>query len=308
MSRSKTDPKALVALREAGYNNVEIAEQLGVSEAAVRRGLQKANYNPNRLPAQWIKRMAVGLEQAVRLDVSKLGPGAVTADWHHPLTDYHLVNRFIDHATEVGATNWLLVAGDWFNMDALSAFDYKQSSAGLPKELEGSSQTMARLLEVFDRIILTWGNHDARLHKALGYKVRFNQAMRMLFADLGIEAYEKIEISDLDHAWIDTPRGPYYVAHPKAYNSNPLTSARKIAGIKHAHVLLGHSHHTAIGHDPSGKFVVGELGGFFDIGKTEYLQRTTTYPQWQQGYAFIDGQGFLAIEGEGWSSRVGGKL
>lgn len=305
MSKSKADPKALVALREEGYNNVEIAQMLGIGEASVRRGLQKANYNPNRLPQEFIRKMSVKLQDPIRINVAKEGPGAVTADWHHPLTDYGLVNTFIDHASEIGATNWLLVAGDWFNMDALSAFDYKQSTAGLPNELYGSTETMKRLLEVFPRIVLTWGNHDARVHKALGYKVRFNQAMRMMFAELDESLLDRIEVSDLDHAIVDTPRGPYYVAHPKSYNANPLTSARKIAGIKHANVILGHSHHTAIGHDPSGKFVCAEIGGFFDVSKTEYLQRTTTFPTWQQGYGFIDSAGFLSIEGEGWSSRVG---
>lgn len=276
-----------------------------MDEASVRRGLRRAGYKPYLVPTKTMERMKVKLEAPLRIDVRKQGPGAVTADWHHPLTDYGLVNQFIDHARDIGATNWLLVAGDWFNIDALSAFDFKQDEASLPRELEGSTETMRRLLDTFGEITLSWGNHDARVHKALGYKVPFVTAMKMMFHELDADLMARIKFTNLDHVYIDTPRGPYYVAHPKAYSSIPLSTARRLAGIHHAHILTGHSHHTALGHDPSGKFTVGELGGFFDTTKTAYLQRTTTYPKWQQGYAFIDGAGWPVIEGQGWSNRIG---
>jgi hypothetical protein len=292
-------------MREQGLSNYEIADQLGVDEASVRRGLRKAGYKPYLVPNKMIQRMAVELEQALRIDVKESGAGAVTADWHLPLADFQLINTFIDHARDVGATNWLLVAGDWFNIDALSSFDFKQETAGLPKEIEASTETMDRLLETFQSVTLSWGNHDARVHKALGYKVPFATAMRLMFADLDPEKVARIRFTNLDHVYIDTPRGPYYVAHPKSYNQHPLTSARKIATIQHAHVITGHSHHTALGHDPSGRFVVAEIGGFFDASKTGYLQRTTTYPKWQNGWGFIDRDGYLSVEGEGWSSRIG---
>lgn len=292
-------------MREQGLTNYEIADQLGVDEASVRRGLRKAGYKPYLVPNRTIQRMAVQLEEALRINVKANGAGAVTADWHLPLTDFQLVNSFIDHARDVQATNWLLIAGDWFNIDALSAFDFKQDTASLPKEIEASTETMDRLLDTFEDVVLSWGNHDARVHKALGYKVSFAQAMRLMFAELDPEKVARIRFTNLDHVYVDTPRGPYYVAHPKSYNSNPLTSARKIATIQHSHVITGHSHHTALGHDPSGKFVCAEIGGFFDATKTAYLQRTTTYPKWQNGYGFIDRDGYLLIEGEGWSNRIG---
>lgn len=256
-----------------------------------------------------IRKLDIALEKPIRLDVRKVGPGAITSDWHHPVTDYGLVNTFIDHARDIGATNWLAVAGDWFNVDALSAFDYKQDSAGLTKEIYGSAQTITRLLETFDRIYISWGNHDARVHKALGYKVPFTVAMRMMFADLDPALFDdRIVLSNLDHLTIDGPRGPLMVAHPKAYSSVPLTNARRLASKHLMHVFTGHSHHTAIGHDVSGQFTVGEIGGFFDARKVEYLQRTTPFPNWQNGYGFMDRDGFPFIEGQGWSSRIGRRI
>lgn len=277
-----------------------------MSEAAVRRGLHKGKYKPHLVPPTVIRKLDIALEKPLRIDVRKDGPGAVTADWHHPVTDYGLVNTFIDHARDIGATNWLLVAGDWFNIDALSRFDFKQEDADLAREIYGSDETMKRLLETFDKVYLSWGNHDARIHKALGYKVPFTKAMRMMFEDIDPAVFDdRIALSNLDHVIIETPRGPYRVAHPKAYNSVPLTTARRLASKHLQHIITGHSHHTALGADVSGQFAVAEIGGFFDGAKVAYLQRTTTYPNWQKGYGFIDREGYLTVESELWSSRIG---
>ena len=308
MAQPKFPPSTYVELREKGMNNQQVADMVGVSEAAVRRGLHKAGFKPYLIPSYARERLDVILEKPLRISVKQHGAGAITADWHLPLADYDLVNIFMDHAIDVGATNWLLVAGDWFNIDALSAFDYKQDTAALPQEIYASNETMTRLLEVFDNIYLSWGNHDARVHRALGYKVSFARAMRMMFADLDSELFKRIHLSNLDHVIIETPNGPYTVCHPKTYNSTPLTTARKLAAKEQTHIITGHSHHTAIGHDTSGSFVCAEIGGFFDATKTGYLQRTTTFPKWQNGYGFIDTDGFLTIEGQGWSNRIGRRI
>lgn len=309
MSQPKHPASAYVDLRERGYTLQQIADTLDVSEASVRRGLMAAGHKPYLIPSYARRKLDVQLEKPLRIDVRKAGAGAVTADWHHPLADYDLINSFLDHAVSVGATNWLLVAGDWFNIDALSAFDSKdEKNANLEQEFYGSNETMERVLRVFDKVYLSWGNHDARVHKSLGYKVSFSRAMRMMFADLDTDLMMNVSLSNLDHVYIDTPNGPYFVCHPKSYASVPLTTARKLAGLNLAHVITGHSHHTAIGHDPSGTFVCAEIGGFFDKEKTQYLQRTTTYPKWQNGYGFIDTDGYLTLEGQGWSNRIGRRI
>ena len=138
--------------------------------------------------------------------------------------------------------------------------------------------------------------------------VPFVTSMKMMFEGLDPEKLKRIQFSNLDHFIVDTPRGPYYVAHPKAYSSVPMTNARRMASKHLSHVITGHSHHTALGHDVSGTFTVAEIGGFFDKNKTAYLQRSTAFPNWQNGYGFIDREGYLYIEGQGWSSKVGNRL
>ncbi len=300
MSKSKFDPEVYVALREAGKTNYDIAQKLGVDEASVRRGLRRANYQPYLLTPSFISAMAVQLEVPLRIDVAS-GGGAVVADFHHPLTNYTLVNQFIDQARDSKNTKFCAIIGDWFNVDYLSAFDSKQDEADAMRELYGSQETMERLLDTFETIYITWGNHDARFHKALGYKVAFTRAMQMLFSPMEKSLLDRIVFTNLDHLWLDTPRGAFFACHPKSYSQVPLTQGRKLASKYLCNVLTGHSHHSAIGHDVSGKFVIAELGGFFDATKTEYLQRSTAFPNWQNGWSFIDKQGYLHMEAEGWS-------
>jgi predicted phosphodiesterase len=305
MSKPKVDALTIREAVERLGTRTAAADELGISEASVRRGLAKPEARPYLIPGYAMRKLDAAMESPLQIDVAKAGAGAVTADWHHPLCNYELVNEFLMHAEDTGATNWLVVAGDWFNIDALSAFDFKdERNANLSREMYGSNETMSRVLQVFDRVYLSWGNHDARVHKSLGYKVSFARAMRMMFADLDSDLMDKIILSNLDHQYIDTPNGRYTVCHPKTYNQAPLTTARKLASKLHTNVITGHSHHTAIGHDPSGRYVCAEIGGFFDARKTAYLQRTTTFPNWQNGYGFIDSDGLLTIEGQGWSNRV----
>jgi hypothetical protein len=274
----------------------------------VRRGLNKpeSQYNPHQLPTWFLDEMAVHLDKPLEIDHATLGAGAVTADWHHPLTNYELVNRFLDRALDLGATNWLLVGGDWFNQDFWSQWDNKQEEANVPRELRASSETMRRVLDVFDRVYMTWGNHDARLHKALKYAVQFKDTMRWLFSDLGDELIARMEFTNLDHAIIRTAdNGDFRVAHPQAYNTKPLTTAIELAAKELTHVITAHSHHTAIGFDRSGEFTVAEIGGFFDRTKTKYLQRTTKYPKWTNGWGFIDSDGLLVVESPKWSNGAG---
>lgn len=308
MSKSKFEPKVYIALKEQGLTNYAIAKELKVDEASVRRGLAKGGYQPFKLPAHFVKHMGVILDQPLRIDVAAQGPGAVTADWHIPLTDFGLVNTFLEHAVDIGATNWLGIAGDFWNQDFFSSFDFKQESANFARELFAGSEVIRRVLEVFDQVVLTYGNHDGRMVKTLKYAVDFSTTMEWLFSDLEPELQSRLHFSNLDHFEVATPRGIYRVAHPRAYNATPLTTARKMASKHLQHIITGHSHHTAIGHDVSGKFTVAEIGGFYDASKTQYLQRSTAFPNWQNGYGFIDGDGYLILEGQGWSTRVGRKI
>jgi len=224
-------------------------------------------------------RFEFGLDKPLELK----GDWAVTADWHVPLYDADLVNEFLTQAT--GYTN-LLIAGDFLNGDSLSQYYPKQKSAGIEKELAEAKNLMEVLCSNFKRIVFTMGNHDYRYTKAAEYRESFVDSMTEVFKDVPRHGC-KLVFSNLDHCYITSNKERYFIAHPSTYSKSPLNNPLAIAEIKKCHVLTAHTHHCAMGWDPSGEYVVGELGGFFNIQQTEYLQGTNAYPNWCNGYWFI---------------------
>lgn len=278
-----------------GLSNVTIGEKLGVTESTIRRRLKAYKIARHLIPLEDVPHFVMDTPLVI-----ESGPVAIAADFHMPLTNWVYLNTFIQECRDRGIKR-LLAAGDWWNFDSLSQYDPKQSEAHLALELNVGLATMRVLLETFDEIDFIWGNHDARLHKALGYKMRFDAAMRLVFGRLGDEALERIRFSNLDHAWVDSPRGRWYVCHPANYSRAPLTSARALAAIHGCNVITAHSHHCAVGYALDGKHVVAEAGGFFDRKVTAYLQRSTTFPKWTNGYALLDGDGILTVRSPGFN-------
>jgi hypothetical protein len=288
--------KYVMALADKGWSNYRIGDHLGVNESTIRRGLSREGYKRSLLPEDlpFEDRFNIVLDQPIVYE----GDIAITADWHIPLYDAKYANKFILDAKDRGHTK-LIIAGDFFNFDALSSYDPKQESAGLEGEVEEAVAVMRVLLETFDTIYFLWGNHDARLHRALGFAMQFRVAMRTVFGKLGDQALDRIIFSNLDHMWVQTNEGMWYICHPKNYTRVPLSTGRALAPKVNANVITAHSHHCAVGYGPDGDKVVAEIGGLFDRHKTEYLQRTTTNPNWQQGYAFIE-KGRLFVTSPGW--------
>jgi predicted phosphodiesterase len=213
------------------------------------------------------------------------GDWAVTADWHVPLYDARLGNRFLDDANSRGLTN-LLIAGDFLNGDSLSQYYPKQKSAGIDKEVREARKLMEVFAQNFKQIVLVKGNHDYRYVKSAEYRTDFVTAMKEVFDGINLGSC-KLKITNLDHVYLNSNGEKYYIAHPTSYSKNPLNNPSAIAEVQKCHVLTAHTHHCAMGYDASGSYIIGELGGFFNIPQTEYLQGTTTYPNWCNGYWFI---------------------
>ena len=299
-------PKSEIDWREAArmaveknMSNRKIADELGVNESTIRRGLATMRISRHLLPTEptvadrlnliWDTPMVAPLNERY----------AITADWHIPIYDVEYANKFIQDAKARGISK-LIIGGDFFNFDALSQYHPKQEGAGVEGELREAEVVMRTLLETFDVIYFLWGNHDARLHKALGHAMKFEASMKLVFGSLGEEALSRIKFTNLDHMWIgDEDDDRWYICHPGNYTRVPLSGARVLATKYRANVITAHSHHCAVGYAIDGDAVVAEIGGLFDRHKTAYLQRSTTFPSWAQGYAFLE-EGRLYVQSPGW--------
>lgn len=298
MSR-KISPEVYARFAETESNRA-IADRFGVNESTVRRALATLGYKRDLIPVDgptWDERFNIVLDKPL----THTGDLMITADWHIPLYDPQMVNQMIRTA-RAESLETLCIAGDFFNFDALSAYDPKQQSAGLEKELTEAVAVMRVLLETFSSIYFLWGNHDARMHRALGFKLQFSTAMKQVFGILGEEALDRIVFTNLDHMWVEDGKGgtPWYVCHPQNYTRMALSSAIRLASKVNANVITAHSHHCAVGYGIDGEKVVAEAGGLFDKTKTAYLQRSTTFPTWVQGYAWLK-DGHLNVTSPGWS-------
>lgn len=267
-----------------GMSNRAIARHFGVDEKTVRNGLKKIGYNRWLIaatPDTW----DFELDTPIRITDDRV---AVTADWHIPLLDIPYANSFISRCKE-REIRTLVIGGDFFNFDSLSQYHPKQHGDSLARELKAGWQVMEALGETFDNIYYIWGNHDARLHKTLGYTLQFKEAMRVVFGSLGDDLLSKITFSNLDHLWIEQSTGSkWYICHPANYTRVALSTARVLAAKYSANIITAHAHHCALGFAADGTKIVCEVGGLFDVSKTAYLQRTTTFPTWTQGYVILE--------------------
>lgn len=220
-------------------------------------------------------------------EITVSGNGCVSGDWHLPITDYDIVNEACEDAIRLGCTDFLIGAGDVFNMDALSDYLPKQDDAGLAPEIIAANHLFKQLLRVFDKIIISKGNHDIRFIRQLGWKLRFEHSLRMILFDLTPEELARIEFTARDYVLVDSPEGVWRCTHTAEYSRSPLAIPGRLADIYQQHVIGFHRHHHAAGFSAAGYRVI-EGGGWFDRGKTEYLQQwTKSFPKWQHGTTFL---------------------
>lgn len=291
---AKYDPGVYVSLANEGISNREIARRLKVDESTVRHHLKLAGHARYLIPTD-----AGSFELEPPLEHH--GNLMITADYHIPLYNVQHVNDMIESARRNGIHD-LVIAGDFFNFDALSRFDPKQEEASLWREINEGIAVMRVLLETFDNIYYLWGNHDARLHKALGFKMQFAEAMRMLFGKLDDSVSDKLHFSNLDHMFVYTD-SVWYICHPARYSQVPLATPRLLADKLKCNIITAHAHHFAAGYAKDGETRVAEAGGLFSAYKTEYLQRTTVFPNWQNGFAYLKDD-ILCMESPAYSIRL----
>lgn len=217
------------------------------------------------------------------------GDGIVAPDFHVPLTNYELVMRMIERSEREGLTNYIAVPGDFLNMDSLSDYDPKQSDAGLEFEVRMANKVMDCLLDVFSTVAVSAGNHDRRVTKSLGFRIRFDNAIKMICHDVPPDKLDRLKVVGNDHILIDTENGLWRACHTASYSKNPLTVPRELCDIHRCHVIGAHRHHAAIGYSKGGLMAV-EGGGLFDKDKTAYLRKdTTTFPEWQNDWVELRG-------------------
>lgn len=244
-----------------------------------------------------------GFTTDIPIQMEHYGAAMVSGDVHVPLTNFNMVEQMFRKA-ELNNLSDLILAGDLYNFDSLGRFDPKQKDHTLAQELEIGREFVGSCLDVFDNVYIIKGNHEDRFMRALGFKLDFLQTMQLVLGDLYTKNIDRVHISNLDSMWLYAEGQKYYVNHPKTYSRQPLATGRALAAKHNCNIICGHAHHHAVGTDISGKYVVAELGGLFDIEKTAYLREATTFPKQQNGLLWVDGEGRLNTWSPLWQTQI----
>lgn len=295
MTNNVKDQVLEAARENKHWTNDQVGKFCGTSEATVRRIFKKY---PDPRIVHLDYNLNIVLDQPIRIPLQ--GGVMIAADWHIPLYDKQWINRMLDVAIK-NKIRRIILAGDLFNFDALSNYEPKQVAASLQLELSEGRKICTMLDQLFDEIIFIFGNHDGRLTRSLGHKIGFADSMRAV-----IPSVRNFSFTNLDHCWVDVGRDrlPWYVCHPKAYSSVPLTAAIKLANKHNANVVTAHSHHLAAGYGTDGKKKLVESGGLFDNHSTAYLQASTTHPTWSNGFCWLNYDGVMNVEGHEMAIRI----
>jgi len=253
-----------------GFTNHATSVALGVSQTHVRSELILNGFTK---PKSAIDNSEITIDGS--------GRGLVLSDIHVPLTNYAELHKTIDHAIEIGATDYCVIAGDFLHQDSTSRFEDKQEDAGLETEREQAQRLAQRIDEVFTVVWYSRGNHDERFSFKLSGKVGFVASMRWLLGK------DDLNVTARDYVLIDTPEGAWRACHTRQYSKSQLTVPSKIAERYRMNVIGGHRHHHAVGWSGSGYMII-ENGGFHDVLRTQYLHTwSSDFPLHQIGCTFL---------------------
>lgn len=262
----------LEAMKEAGVPTKDIAALVGVSE-------QVASYHLKNVEplSDMLDILPDYPEEMLRIPDR---PCALTSDWHAPYFSLQWTRRLLAVCTKLKVKD-LAIVGDFTDLSWISRFIRKeQRGGGLDSDMRIVLSTLGMLLNFFDDVWWSYGNHEDRLPQML-----HGQDMLMAVAEQYATAKGKGRLHMTDMATM-LLGGDWRLEHPKTFSRDGAKVAATAAAIYHKHVACGHAHHFGFKYDVSGKYLGLDLGGMFDVDKQEYLFKTgiTTLPQWNPGF------------------------
>jgi predicted phosphodiesterase len=212
----------------------------------------------------------------------------VVSDIHLPFVDkswyakmYALVNYYgLDH---------IVVAGDLINGDSRH---HKRRIAGptLHSQYKASREFIAMIGEWVTKLTVLPGNHDEWFVVDNDGEIELTDLAANLIPSNMID---RVQFTPYDRLTVANSYGDWVVAHPAAYNNNPLAVLDKLAQKYQSNIMAGHQHRTGKGMDSYNRYILAAIGGIHDSRYFEYTNlKTTTFGEPHQGIGTI-------IEGEG---------
>lgn len=176
----------------------------------------------------------------------------------------------------------LIIAGDFYNMDAWSKYPNSISTPTWEQEKLSARNLLTIYSQVFDEIWMISGNHERRILERLGGQYGMQDVLAASLPE------GKVKATVMDRCSVSTSQGVYTVLHGDNYAKKALNNADEWAQKFQTHIISHHEHHAAMGMDRYDRYYIINNGGLFDMNKMGYVQlKTNTCANMSQGFTMI---------------------
>lgn len=266
----------------AGVTKEELASSLGMSFKSLAGKIYRAGLKTRGMVSNDFK----GFDRQELYDWSL--PGEWVFDWEDfmvigdvqlPTTDYDFAMLPAMVAKKhIKKNRKLIIAGDFFNMDAFSTYPKIVSLPSWEQEKEAARNLLTIYAQTFDEMWMLSGNHEHRLLKRLDGEWNIQDALPI----------GHVKATALDRCIVKTSNGKYTIVHGQNYSKKSLNNADEYAQKYQSHIISHHEHHAAIGMDRFDRYYIINNGGLFDQKKMAYAQiSTNTCANMSQGFTMI---------------------
>lgn len=294
LATSQADENQIITLHEAGIDIHTVARIVKMPTVEIRRVIMEHTARKAQTAKDLLAQVNIG--KALELEGDNF---MITCDWHVPQTDWRLVERLVIVA-EKQKIRRLIIAGDFFDQNQFSRYAAVIPPTPWAFERDTAREIMAYLLEVFDEIIITMGNHDRRLITWADASLDLKDVWGSIIEN------PRVTISKFGYSTIKTSRMrenglPLYwrPTHPKNYAQQRGKVGVDVAEKYDMSVMTAHEHHTAITTSKSGRHWVVNLGGLYDPAKIAYAQLDdNTSPVMSPSFGMLlDGYPYVFADG-----------
>lgn len=196
------------------------------------------------------------------------GDFMVIGDIHVPFTDYEWAVKVSTVAKKhLKKPRRLIIAGDFFNMDAFSTYAHLTNIPTWAQERDAAKGLMHEWLDTFQDITMLMGNHDRRLQKFTGGAFDDTDIIGMIISNPAV-----VKSSNFGWCMVTSGGQVYRVTHPKNYSVNQLNVAETLAVKYGQNIISFHEHHLSIGWDRFKRFLVVNGGSLVDDTKLAYVR------------------------------------
>lgn len=213
----------------------------------------------------------------------------ITSDWEIPDADPFMIRAALLVSLRYNIRTHI-INGD-FNANQMAGISsHDPLFAGdapitFDQQLDITEQVLMCMLQQYDDIVATYGNHEDMINRATKGQVSMDRFYQ--FGGFRMTRYP--------HLWLETKRGTALILHPRSYRRSSVELAKQVYdhwltpdGRKPRFVVVGHTHLQESGESKDGYAELYGTGCMRDPERTAYLQRKAgLFPKWHQGFLLV---------------------